>query len=89
MDTGTYLIYGPQDKVNNLLQDISIDNCKQKSKLPNIVFELLGEGKGDDQQTLTLTMTPDDYVLHFKIDGQDDCVIGIVPDTLDTGWTLG
>lgn len=34
-------------------------------------------------------MTPDDYVLHFKIDGVDDCVIGIVPDTLDTGWTLG
>lgn len=34
-------------------------------------------------------MTPDDYVLHFKIDGQDDCVIGIVPDNLDSGWTFG
>lgn len=34
-------------------------------------------------------MTPEDYVLHFKIDGVDDCVIGIVPDTLDQGWTLG
>lgn len=34
-------------------------------------------------------MTPDDYVLHFKIDREDDCVIGIVPDNVDTGYTIG
>lgn len=34
-------------------------------------------------------MTPEDYVLHFKIDGEDDCVIGIVPDNVDTGYTIG
>lgn len=84
MDTGTYLIYGPYDTVNNILADISIDSCKQKASLPNIVFELFGENsQTNEQQYISLTMTPDDYVLHFKIDGVDDCVIGIVPDTLD------
>lgn len=33
-------------------------------------------------------MTPDDYVLQFKIDGNDDCVIGIGPDP-EEDWTLG
>ena len=34
-------------------------------------------------------LTPDDYVLEFKIDNDYDCVIGIAPDNEDTGWTFG
>jgi len=28
-------------------------------------------------------------VLEFTIDGKDDCVMGISPDTDDAEWTLG
>ncbi len=34
-------------------------------------------------------LTPDDYVLRFEVDGEEDCVIGIVPDNIDTGYTIG
>jgi len=36
-----------------------------------------------------LILTPEEYVLHFTSDGEDDCVIGIVPDNLDSGYTFG
>lgn len=52
--------------------------------MPNLVFEFKSEGK-----SIELVIGPDDYVLQFKIDGQDDCVIGIGPDSEDSGWTLG
>ena len=85
VDTGTYLVYGPQEVFQNYLSDIMIDNCNSKSSLPDIIFELQGEGG----TTFDLRLRPDDYVLHFKVDGVDDCVIGIAPDTEDTGWTFG
>lgn len=46
-------------------------------------------GSNGEVEYIEVTMTPDDYVLHFKIDGEDDCVIGIVPDNVDTGYTIG
>jgi len=49
-------------------------------------------GLPDDEgnpQIVELVLTPEDYVLQFDINGEDDCVLGIGPDTEDTGWTLG
>lgn len=62
-----------------------MDSCEKKNSLPNLVFEL----KGEDGKMIELTLTPDDYVLQFIIDGKDDCVVGIGPDSEDSGWTLG
>jgi len=27
VDTGTYLIYGPEDEINELLSDMTLDDC--------------------------------------------------------------
>ncbi len=54
-----------------------------------MAFELQGESKEGLKKSIELILTPDDYVLHFQVDGEDDCVIGIVPDNLDTGYTIG
>lgn len=42
VDTGTYLIYGPSDIIQNYLSDVVINNCDQKKDLPNLIFEFLG-----------------------------------------------
>ncbi len=89
IDTGTYLIYGPGEKILSLLDGLSLDSCKDKAKLPDLAFELQGESKDGLKRSIELILTPDDYVLHFQVDGEDDCVIGIVPDNLDTGYTIG
>ncbi len=39
VDTGTYLLYGPQDKINELLFGISLNSCNDVYNLPTIVFE--------------------------------------------------
>lgn len=43
VDTGTYLIYGPSEKINSLLRDITLDTCARKKDLPNIIVEFFGE----------------------------------------------
>jgi hypothetical protein len=30
VDTGTYLIYGPKEKIDDLLSDVVLDNCANK-----------------------------------------------------------
>lgn len=42
-----------------------------------------------NSQVVELVLTPDDYVLEFTINGENDCVLGIGPDTEDSGWTMG
>jgi len=81
VDTGTYLIYGPQDQVTKLLGGIgNVDDCKGIDSLPHIHFDLTS---GD-----TLTLSPRDYVLQFEVNGVMECVVGISPDH-DVIWTLG
>lgn len=89
VDTGTYLIYGPAEKIMNLLSGITLNSCYDKHKLPDLAFEFQGESIDGKTKNIEIIMTPDDYVLHFSVDGDDDCVIGIVPDNLDTGYTIG
>ncbi len=44
---------------------MNLDSCDQKKDLPDITFEF----ETDEKKYIEVTMTPDDYVLHFKIDG--------------------
>eukprot|EP00742_Colponemidia_sp_Colp-10_P000450 GILJ01000491.1.p1 GENE.GILJ01000491.1~~GILJ01000491.1.p1 ORF type:complete len:437 (+),score=60.40 GILJ01000491.1:76-1386(+) len=90
VDTGTYLIYGPRSDVQGYLGDVQIHSCDEKRNLPNLAFELTGlPDANGNPQVIELTLTPDDYVLQFTINGQEDCVIGIGADNDDSGWTLG
>ena len=59
-------------------------SCKDISSLPDFAFEFKGE-----DGNFELILTPEEYVLHFTADDEDECVIGIVPDNLDSGYTFG
>lgn len=85
------MIYGPEKDVNELLGDVQLNTCEDKNNLPNVVFEIMGmsEDGTNNPQVVELILTPDDYVLQFDVGGTSDCVLGIGPDTEDTGWTLG
>jgi len=81
VDTGTYLIYGPEDQVLKLLGGIgNVDDCRGIENLPYIHFDL--------SSNQTLTLAPQDYILQFEVNGQLECVVGISPDH-DVIWTLG
>ena len=67
IDTGTYLIYGPSDILQRYFHEMSLDSCDRKKDLPNIIFEFKSELEG---KSIELVVTPEDYVLQFKIDGQ-------------------
>lgn len=66
IDTGTYLIYGPSEVLHKYFKEMSLDSCDRKKDLPNIIFEF----KGEEDKSIELIITPEDYVLEFKIDGQ-------------------
>jgi len=92
VDTGTYLIYGPQDQVNNQLGKVMVSACEDVKTLPDIIFQLYA---GDDVAPAKLTLHPHDYTLEFRNEEDctgtqcsSECVLGIGPDD-DTGWTLG
>ena len=46
IDTGTYLIYGPANKIIKLLDGMVLETCADKNKLPDIAFEFMGEIEG-------------------------------------------
>ena len=50
------------------LSDITIDDCSRKHELPNLIFKFLGEKNKDGSNKLVnLVMTPDDYILQFRV----------------------
>lgn len=72
------------------MADVQVNSCEDRDSLPNVVFEVMGmPDSNGNQQVVELILTPEDYVLQFEINGRSDCVLGIGPDTEDTGWTLG
>lgn len=90
IDTGTYLIYGPEEQFHRVLREVEVNSCDDRANLPSIVLEIFGnKDSTGSEQVVELVLTPDDYVLEFDMNGVTDCVLGIAPDTEDTGWTLG
>jgi hypothetical protein len=83
VDTGTYLVYGPSSQVAAMM-DRSLNGC-DLAGLPDLHFDFHVRA-GEPPQTVTLK--PIDYVLKFRNDGRDECVMGVSPDA-DTIWTLG
>lgn len=84
VDTGTYLIYGPEDQFARTgIRDI--DNCRDYKQMPTLHFDFLS----DLGEQITLSLEPTDYILKFKMDeSNDECAVGMSPDH-DTLWTLG
>jgi len=39
LDTGTFLIYGPKEIIDEYFSSFDIKDCSKISRLPNIVFE--------------------------------------------------
>lgn len=84
VDTGTYLVYGPQEQVNGMLSS-TMSGCQQYTSMPEVTFDF-AVAPGD--APVSVTLRPIDYILKFRVSGNDDCVVGISPDK-DTIWTLG
>jgi len=84
IDTGTYLLYGPEGDVRRML-NTEVDGCVAHDLMPTFYFDFFS---GHGQQVLTLALRPIDYILKFENNGHDECVMGISPDK-DTIWTLG
>jgi hypothetical protein len=70
VDTGTYLIYGPQEQMqgNAPLSVLKIDACEdmttEDKQLPTVVFELYA---GEGEEPAKLKLHPHDYVLEFTV----------------------
>ena len=42
IDTGTYLIYGPTEKIRTLMNDMKLNSCEDKYTLPTLGFVFKG-----------------------------------------------
>jgi len=84
VDTGTYLLYGPEGDVKRML-NTDVDACVAHDLMLTFYFDFF---VGTGQQSLTLALRPIDYILKFDNSGHEECVLGISPDK-DTIWTLG
>jgi len=83
VDTGTYLLYGPEEQMSRMIPD-AFEGCSMQGDLPTFSF-VFDTGRGT---TTNLDLRPIDYVLKFDNNGEDECVIGVSPDR-DVIWTLG
>jgi len=84
VDTGTYLVYGPEGQVSNMLTR-QLQSCSKHGDMPSFTFDF---HTGKDSKPVSLTINPIDYILKFNVRGKDECVTGISPDK-DVIWTLG
>ena len=66
IDTGTYLIYGPQQTVQRILSGSLGSPCGSSlEELPVIHFDFAGTGR-DAGRIVTLTLRPKDYILSVR-----------------------
>ena len=78
IDSGTSLIVGPKEIINELIAGITVDSsCKGLDKLPEIGFTL------DDQY---YPLAPSDYVLKVTELGQTECLLGIQSMDMPAGF---
>ena len=74
VDTGTYLIYGPQEQMTGdaPLSELKVDACsdlevtggEKSGELPTVIFKLWA---GEDEEPAKLALHPHDYVLEFTV----------------------
>jgi hypothetical protein len=74
VDTGTYLIYGPQEQMTGdaPLSKLKVDACgdldvsggEKAGELPTVIFKLWA---GEDEEPAKLALHPHDYVLEFTV----------------------
>jgi hypothetical protein len=70
IDSGTSVIVGNADIVNNLIANITVaDDCSNLNTLPDITFTFDG---------IDYVLAPNDYVLTVEEGGQKECVMGII-----------
>ena len=79
IDTGTYLIYGPTDKIR----------CEDKYTLPTLGFVFKGFVVNGKDDVFELRLSTDDYVLEFENNGMTNCIIGLNNDSDYNTWRLG
>ncbi|SCM08047.1 plasmepsin VII, putative [Plasmodium chabaudi adami] len=94
VDTGTFLIYAPKKTMENYLNDLTINSCEDKHKLPYIIFQIKSKEiesiKG--LSVIELVLSPNDYVIEYidEVKSTKECIIGIQSDEDNiNGWTLG
>lgn len=69
IDSGTSLLVGPKEIVNELINGITVDaSCKNLDSLPEIGFTIDGQH---------YPLAPSDYVLKVTELGQSECLLGI------------
>jgi len=68
---------------------MALDDCSKKHLLPTLGFVFKSFAVNGQETSFELILTPDDYVLEFDVNGNNDCVVGIGADNEDSGWTLG
>ncbi|SBS83405.1 plasmepsin VII [Plasmodium malariae] len=98
VDTGTFLIYAPKKTMENYLNDLTINSCEDKHKLPYIIFQIRAKEMKSINGTaiIELVLSPNDYVIEYldEINSTRECVLGIQADDQSEedhidGWTLG
>merc|ERR1711924_566705 len=83
VDTGTYLMYGPSEHVHRMLPH-SLPNCDDYAAMPTRTFDFEDELRN----VFSLSLKPQDYVVKFSANKNEECVIGLSPDR-ENVWTLG
>ena len=68
---------------------MTLDDCSKKHLLPTLGFVFKSFPVNGRESSFELILTPEDYVLEFDVNGNNDCVVGIGADNEDSGWTLG
>ncbi|CAA9987236.1 aspartyl protease, putative [Plasmodium knowlesi strain H] len=98
VDTGTFFIYAPKRTMEGYLNDLKVNSCEDKEKLPYIVFQIKSKGiEGiEGSAIIELVMSPNDYVIEYlnEENWTRECVLGIEADehkdeSQIDGWTLG
>jgi len=78
LDTGTSLLAGPADDINNILQLLNVNavadqdgdytvNCRALSTMPSLIFTIGGTD---------FELTPEDYVMEVVSGRRSMCILG-------------
>lgn len=77
-DTGTSLMTGPTDMVNQILEQTGkvAEDCSNIDQLKSVTFEIVTDAAGGAGRA-SYTMSPNDYILKVNDNGKTECFDGI------------